>query len=185
VNYLIFGKPRSRTAWTANFMTYADSFCVHEGLADCSIKAAALKPYLDALPGRVNGNSDTGMIHLVDDLLEVFPDARLAVLTENQLSWQGFISRSRIHSELVRQIERDYAHTKELVKKKGGLLMPVDALTTDPEAARFFWHHCTGAEKGFSYARFKIISDLNIQVQEGALGRRMGLPAEIEEDFYV
>lgn len=39
--YQILGWPRSRTAWLANFLTYGNSFCFHEGIA--SIKQGRLR----------------------------------------------------------------------------------------------------------------------------------------------
>ena len=51
-NFFVVGLPRSRTAWLANFLTYEDKFCFHEGINGCS----TLKEYKNKL-GNNKGDS--------------------------------------------------------------------------------------------------------------------------------
>ena len=44
-NFMILGLPRSRTAWLANFMTYNDFFCMHEGMRGCKTVDEYLKQF--------------------------------------------------------------------------------------------------------------------------------------------
>lgn len=170
--FLIFGRPRSRTAWTANFLTHKNSLCFHEGLADSSGSVIRLKERLDALPHAHRGNADTGMIHELDSLLETFPDAKLVMLTENETSWRMFVERQQIPQSLVEKIDYDYRQAKHKLRHKA-LFVPVDLLTSNIVTALRVWKHCTTAT--FDFDRYDLLKDLNVQVKPESLRERLGI----------
>jgi hypothetical protein len=55
-NFLVLGLPRSRTAWLANFLTYGDITCTHEGLNGCATLEDYKKQFRDS-----SGDSNTGL----------------------------------------------------------------------------------------------------------------------------
>jgi hypothetical protein len=57
-NFLVLGLPRSRTAWLANFLTYGDITCTHEGLNGCM----SLNEYKDKFT-KNSGDSNTGLAY--------------------------------------------------------------------------------------------------------------------------
>tara|TARA_R110000796_G_scaffold85071_1_gene184881 strand:+ start:67 stop:561 length:495 start_codon:yes stop_codon:yes gene_type:complete len=72
-NFFVVGLPRSRTAWLANFLTYEDKFCFHEGINGCS----TLKEYKNKL-GNNKGDSCTALMLL--NLNKEFPEAPVVVI---------------------------------------------------------------------------------------------------------
>ena len=73
--FFIVSLPRSGTAWLANFLTYGDAFCFHEGLFGC----ASLDQYAELFNGveeSVVGNADTGAIFVLPALFKRYPDAK-------------------------------------------------------------------------------------------------------------
>lgn len=185
--FLIFGRPRSRTAWTANFLTHANSFCFHEGLADCDGSFIRLKermeemrrPPIDEHQFRYAavGNADTGMIHELDAALEAFPNARLVLLTENETSWRMFAEKKQIPKEIVERIDYDYWRAKQVLPERGALVMPVADLTAETDRwACKLWGHCIGHHQHYDPARHRMLRDLNVQVVPESLERRLNLP---------
>lgn len=67
-NFFVIGLPRSRTAWLANFLTYGDRFCYHEGLDGCS----TIEEYKEKL-GAHKGDSCTGLMAI--DIEAAYPEA--------------------------------------------------------------------------------------------------------------
>lgn len=73
--FFIISLPRSGTAWLANFLTFGDAFCFHEGLFGCD----SLDRYEEVLRGvdqSVVGNADTGAIYVLPALYKRYPGAK-------------------------------------------------------------------------------------------------------------
>lgn len=170
--FLIFGRPRSRTAWCANFLTHADSFCFHEGLAESSGSLIHLRTRLHALPSSACGNADTGLIHCPNEALRLFPDARLVVLTGAALSWNVFAQKRNLPQALRDKIDRAYRRTKVMLKGRA-LFIDVHELMKDHIVAARLWHHCTGRMASFDEERWNMLRDLNIQVIPESLAARL------------
>lgn len=175
--FLIFARPRSRTAWTANFLTQPlATFCFHEGLADCSGSWLELKRRMDLMRASAVGNADTGMIHEVEAALSTFPEAKLVMLTGGELSWRIFIQKNKIPSALVSRIDDDYRRAKDILKGKA-LFLPCGSLG-DPRVAEELWTHCTGRLTTYQPERHRMLRDLNVQVVPESLRRRLGIPSQ-------
>ena len=173
--FLIFARPRSRTAWTANFLTQPlASFCLHEGLADCSGSWLELKRRMDLLRATAVGNADTGMIHEVEAALSTFPDARLVMLTGGELSWRVFCQTKKIPRPLIDRVDADYRRAKDILRSKA-LFLPCTSLG-DPIVAEELWTHCTGRLTTYQPERHRMLRDLNVQVVPESLARRLGVP---------
>ena len=163
--FLIFGRPRSRTAWMANFLTSQGSHCFHEGLANSRMNYGALSMQMHSVP-RVHtvGNADTGMIHHVHDALEAFPDARLVMMTENEYSWRMFVEKHSIAKWFVDKVDQDYSYAKEVLADHDTLFLPCDDVTRSAFWANRAWRHCLGLGPPFSMERYKLLQGLNVQV---------------------
>ena len=170
--FLVFGMPRSRTAWVANFLTTDRSLCLHEGLVDGKGNALSLHHRMARLDYPVVGNADTGMIHQRAELQRVFPDARLVVLTGATLSWSTFARAHCIEPALRERIESDYRDTRKALEGKA-LEVNVHHMLQDERCARALWAHCLGAERPFPHARWRMLRDLNVQVIPESLERRI------------
>lgn len=80
--FFVMGLPRSGTAWLSNFLTWGDSFCLHEATCGCE----SLQDLEDAFirTGCSNvGNADTASVILADALDERFPDSRFLFVVRN------------------------------------------------------------------------------------------------------
>lgn len=71
-NFFVLGLPRSRTAWLANFLTYDDLFCYHEGVNGCK----TINEYKEKIKGK--GDSNTGI--MLFDFENHFPDAKFIII---------------------------------------------------------------------------------------------------------
>lgn len=75
--FLIFALPRSRTAWLSNLFTVENVFCHHDGMRK-SRNPPSLKGVLDG--HGVVGNCDNAMAVFAEEVLEEWPDARVALI---------------------------------------------------------------------------------------------------------
>lgn len=166
--FLIFARPRSRTAWVANFLTANQSFCHHEALAD-AVNPLELAGRMRG-PGAV-GNADTSMIHTPREILRFFPDARLVVLTGAGLSWKRFAAEKRLDPRIVEEVDRAYLDTKALLKDRAHFV-DVHQLMKHASVAGALWYHCTG-RTDCDLPRYLMLRDLNIQVIQESLEARI------------
>ena len=174
MNYFIFGRPRSRTAWTANFLTQHQSFCFHEGLSFYNGSVQSLKRAMPAIPKKYVGNADTGMIHYTQEIIDTFPDARFVVMTGASLSWNIF-AQKHVGSEVYKAVEEAYADTKERLRHKA-LFVDVGDLTSDMETAQRLHDYCNpNSVDPWDLMRYNMLKDLNIQVRPDRLKERLGL----------
>ncbi len=170
--FLIFARPRSRTAWVANFLTVANqTFCHHEAMADAG-NPIELAGRMRGSAALATGNSDTGMIHTPHEILRFFPDAKLVMLTGAALSWKRFAAEKGINPQIVQKVDEDYNDTRKLLEGSA-LFVNVHDLMRDEEVARGLWHHCTGRSSTFDVARYLMLRDLNIQVVQESLAARI------------
>jgi hypothetical protein len=80
--YFIISLPRCGTGWIANFLTWGDSFCYHEGIYEHD----DFNDYADMLENNSAkhvGDSDTGLVKLLPFLHKRFPDAKYVFVRRN------------------------------------------------------------------------------------------------------
>lgn len=92
-HFFIVGLPRSRTAWMANWFTYGDSFCFHDGLAGISSKEDYAAK-LQSKNASYVGDSDSGLVFL--DLKYLYPDSPVVVIHRSIVKCQMSMKRAGI-----------------------------------------------------------------------------------------
>jgi hypothetical protein len=73
--YFIVSLPRCGTAWLANFLTWGDSFCYHEGVYEQD-DFSEYTAMLEGNPAKHVGDCDTGLTLLLPWLYRTYPDAK-------------------------------------------------------------------------------------------------------------
>jgi hypothetical protein len=99
--FFITGLPRSRTAWLANFFTTDHSFCYH----DIS-RVGSVWSILESTSSDFVGDSDSGLLTLVDSLLIRYPMARWLFL-------HNTVDRATKSFERYFTVDNEYPGTKE------------------------------------------------------------------------
>ena len=175
-DFLIFGRPRSRTAWMANFLSHGSySTCFHEGLADSAGSFMHLKRRMrDCTITGFVGNADTGMIHNVEEALSTFPDARILMMVDNEFSWRTHCTKFEIPAPVIEHIDDDYARAKETLRERA-LFISATRVTQSHVVANRAWRHVLQHSMKFPLTRYNILKDLNVQVVPEALKARIGI----------
>lgn len=73
--FFVTSYPRSRTAWLATLLTWGDSFCFHDGLANIE-SLDELDEKFDSVPGNIVGNSDPANLLFQEALMERYSGAK-------------------------------------------------------------------------------------------------------------
>lgn len=173
--FLIFARPRSRTAWLANFLTYGDTYCLHEPLAECATLAELVRrldqPFRFGADVQALGFADTSLIHRPGDALDAFPGATALFVASKPDSWHRFARTHKLPPELVELVDQAYERT---CARLVGRAHFIDAheLTSSATAAKRAWD-VAGARKPFPMARWHALRDLNVQVDAGDLAARI------------
>lgn len=149
MNFFILGLPRSRTAWLANFMTYGDTFCYHEGINGCH----TVEDYKAKLSYN-KGDSSTGAVLI--DLDKHFPDAKKVIIDSD-------INRAIEYSEeLTGNPNEDWmTHIQSRLYQLDGLKVDYDDIDDNLQA---IWEYLTDTE--YNEDRANMLLKLNIQVQD-------------------
>lgn len=148
-NFLVLGLPRSRTAWLANFLTYGDITCSHEGLNGCT----TLPEYVSKFTLN-SGDSNTGL--MLFDFEPYFSDAKIIII-DNAID--GAVSFSKKY----------YQHdpTDLLIKAKkrlseiDGLHIPFGDIDRNLQT---IWDYVSGYQ--FNEKRAKTLTNFEIQIRD-------------------
>lgn len=171
-NFLILGRPRSRTAWVANLLTVPPvSHCLHEGLADVGASLAQLRGRLSRLSAGAAGDADTGLVHHLDEVQRAFPDARLVLMTGSDTSWKRWCAKLELPAAVRTRVEADYSRALELLRGRA-LFVDCRAVTTEVGEARRLWEYCVPGHP-FETQRWEMLRDLNVQVIPESLAARL------------
>jgi len=174
-HFLVFARPRSRTAWLANFLTYGDAFCLHEPMADhatlAELSRRLQRPFIFGGDVQRIGIIDTGLIHAPGDVLEAFPDARVLFVTSSPAGLRRFAIRHKLDPGIVELVNRAYERTWSLLVGRAHFVS-ADELTSSASAATRAWE-ITGTRKPFPMARWRALRGLNVQVDADALAARI------------
>lgn len=90
--FLIFGLPRSMTAWMSCFLTCGEVFCQHE----LSGKLDSARDMADSIrkqPFRFSGLADPGALMIWRELTELLPDARLIFIRRDPRESKASLAR--------------------------------------------------------------------------------------------
>jgi hypothetical protein len=77
--YFVTGLPRSRTAWFANYLTWADSFCYHDALVGVD-GIEAMLDLANQTPATKVGFSDPALLFFWPKLMALCPGAKWVVI---------------------------------------------------------------------------------------------------------
>ena len=72
MTFFVLGLPRSRTAWMANFLTYDDLFCYHEGINGCN--------NMDEYKAKIEGKGDSCTGLPLIEFEPYFPEAKKVII---------------------------------------------------------------------------------------------------------
>lgn len=148
VNFFVLGLPRSRTAWLANFLTYGDKFCFHEGINGCRS--------IDEFKSKLGPNGDSGTSMMLFDMNALFPDAPIVIIERDPIHVIEYVKETfdLCESEVLYR-------AKEKLDKIDGLRIQYEDINNKlPE----IWEHLIG--EGFNKKRADMLIKLNIQVSD-------------------
>jgi len=145
-NFFVVGLPRSRTAWLANFLTYENNFCYHEGIEGCS----TLADYKNKL-GETKGDSCTALMLL--NLNKEFPNAPVLII-------EADIKRSVEFSKKTygKDLTKEMTMLKEQMKFLKGLRIQLENVNDSLEE---IWSYLIGTP--YDKKRGDLLKNMNIQ----------------------
>jgi len=148
-NFFILGLPRSRTAWLANFMTYGQTFCYHEGINDCH----TIEDYKTKL-GYNKGDSSTASMLL--DLDKHFPGSKKVIIDSD-------INRAMEYSDkLTGNPNEDWMmHTQARLYQFDGLTVNYDDIDYNLQT---IWEYITNTD--YNEDRGNMLKRMNIQIND-------------------
>ena len=156
--FFILSLPRCRTAWLANFLTYEDSFCFHEGLLNVG-SIGALKGLFEKTGKSVVGNSDCGNILFLDKIMNEFPNANIVLVERETASVLSELASMDGFSNVEAVLR-----SAELLQWAKGAFNPlvVDYWNIDKEVCRSIWNHCIGTQ--FDETRWEMLDGIDMQI---------------------
>lgn len=158
--FFITGLPRSRTAWLANFLTFKDSFCFHDGMQYCSPEMG-LKMLFEHRQEKHVGNSDSSIPFYIDKIPEVFPDAKFVIVKRDFNDVEASLNKVMgFDSAPLLRLCNEYLTMME--KKVECLTVTFDELNTI-EGCNKVWKHCL-PDIPFDYMRWEMLKDLKIEI---------------------
>jgi hypothetical protein len=152
--FFIASLPRSRTAWLANFLTYQESFCYHEPMNKTKLQDY---PFLLRKPcKKYVGVSDSMNSLVMDQLIELFPDARIVVIWRDVAQVEASLNRLGMPCPgLIKKIAKEL---DRIVGAYEPLVVEYDAF--DPAA---IWDYLM-PEIPLDYARLDMLNEFNVTV---------------------
>ena len=131
--FFIFAPPRSRTAWLANFLTYGDSFCWHEGTVFRSVKNM-----FDGMDYLAVGNSDSTNPFFIDEILEHNP--KLVVIQNEFKNVKSSLESIGLWNKAGERLLYKSFENIEKIKQLNPLIVHFHEI--DKKAAEI-WDYCT------------------------------------------
>jgi hypothetical protein len=105
--FFITSLPRSRTAWTANYLSFNGVSCLHDGFRGLT-SPDQIRERLDATCARVAGSADPAILMFQERIFELFPKARYVYIFRDaktcELSWRNAGGTS-MHKFAVRAVD--------------------------------------------------------------------------------
>ena len=148
MTFFVLGLPRSRTAWLANFLTYDDLFCYHEGINGCH----SMDEYKQKIENC--GDSCTGLSFI--DFEPYFPDAKKVIIDTSidKAVKFGLDAYGVDMTDILKQ-------AKNKLDNINGLHIGLNDIN---DRLRDIWEYIT--DKPFNEKRAQLLTKLNIQVND-------------------
>lgn len=160
--FFIFAFPRSGTAWLANYLTYGNSFCYHELLAE-SMDVEKLSEHLESNDAEYVGNSDCGNYLFFSKIIRKFNNPRIVTVIRDPAE----IAESLQRNGYTKTYDQDfYEEGIELLlsihRKSDSILVDFRDLFEE-RTARDILDHVTDCTGKFNRDRFNFLKNTNIQ----------------------
>jgi hypothetical protein len=147
-NFFVLGLPRSRTAWLANFLTYNDNFCHHEGINGCK----TIKDYKE----KIANDGDSGTAMMLFDMNNLFPDDPKLIIERDPKYAIDFCYR--VYGNYDPKAIIGLRNKLDIVK---GLRIHYDDINSKLQD---IWEHLIG--EGYDKQRAQMLIKLNVQVTD-------------------
>lgn len=160
--FFIYALPRSGTAWLANYLTYGNTFCYHELLAD-RFSVDRMKEKLEGNGSEFVGNSDSANLFFFNEISKTFPNAKSVVVTRDPEE----VMRSMIFQGYSDECLSSYESSLNILY---GIHKHTDSIILDHKDlfneyhAREILGHVTEHEGKFNKERFDFLKNTNVQV---------------------
>ena len=174
--FLITGLPRSRTAWLANFLTFGQAFCFHDGLQHCR-EIGDLENLFWNAGAEVVGDSDSGLLYVAEALPHLFPDVPLVLVERDPRqaleSARKFFAANaypgvKMGGSMVPMFERGVAGMNWLREHWMGPLLMVSYEELERlETCRKVWDFCMQGVMGFDVKhvrRWEMLHQMRVNV---------------------
>lgn len=161
--FIVFGLPRSRTAWLSTLFTAGPVFCWHDLSGRCeSSDSIADKLTMDGVSSC--GVSDPGLVLWADQVISKLPGARLAYVRRDPSECAHSLARvtGGTASDCTPIIEEMNEALDEAQAKHGGHVVSFRDLDSE-DAMRELWWHLVPLVR-FPKAHWLKMRDLNVQI---------------------
>ncbi len=152
--FVVFGLPRSRTAWLSVFLTHKDWVCGHDLIAEIN-SASDLRQMLEQ-PN--TGTVETGIGYAWPLIRYWFPEARFAVIRRPLAEVRASLLNQGLTLE---RLENDEATLDQIAALPGTLSVTFAELNTETGCRRLF-EHCLGTPMDTGW--WSGLAEQNIQI---------------------
>lgn len=148
-NFLVLGLPRSRTAWLANFLSYDEMTCTHEGINSYR----TLEEYRNSFTPNM-GDANTGLC--LFNFERYFTDFKIVIIERE-------VGHSIQFAKKMFGLESDVAMTTihDRLKRLRGLHIPFEDINSRLEE---IWDYVSPAQ--FNEKRAKMLIGFDVQVRD-------------------
>lgn len=167
--FIIFGLPRSRTAWLSVFLDVGEGAVGH----DTGITCSTPEDFINRLSGPLDGTCETGAAFAWPLIHRAFPDARVAVVRRDTLDVCLSLSKFGLHDQFGEMASRA-EHLRPISACHGVLTLQYADLETE-DGCRRLWAHCL--DQPWDRPWWEHLDGINIQVD---MRRRLRLLAAHE-----
>lgn len=159
IPFLITGMPRSGTTWCANFFTTGSTFCYHEAMVGCAtVEGYAKKLY--RAPGKLVGDSDSGIEAWLPAILKELPYSPLIVIDRNQEDVA--ISLHRLGHYPGDEAFANMLETHKEALDRASLVIPFSTLF-EATTLRSMWDRI-GISEPFSMPRWEMLTKIKVDL---------------------
>lgn len=164
MTFLVFGLPRSRTAWLARFLTYGDWFCGHDELRHCrsldDVRAWLSQPN--------TGSVETAAAPFWRMAMRLAPGARVVVVRRPVAEVVASLQRLGL-PDLTTEMTRLDAKLQQIVARVPGALEVQFADLADEATCARVFEHCLGVPHDPEW--WRLLAPMNLQIDFRALLR--------------
>jgi GNAT superfamily N-acetyltransferase len=172
MSFVVFGLPRSRTRWLAEFLTYDGVECRHDSLA----QAPSLKHLLAQLDNPAMGLVETGLMLGWQMVRARFPDCRFVVVRRPLDAVKDSLQRFGWAFE-PGHLELMDAALDEIAEQPGTLSVDFAELEQE-EICRLVFEHCL--RRPFDRDHWAALAEQNIQID---MGQRLALLCDRRQEI--